>query len=66
MKHRGTFVALLMMLWILAGANVNLGAAGDLLWQKNFDFLPNYDRIIPAGAGFSDHYLHCLGQSLSF
>lgn len=63
MKHRSTFVALLVMLCILAGANSTWGAAGDLLWQKNFDFLPNYDRIIPAGAGFSDHSCIVWGRA---
>jgi hypothetical protein len=63
MKRKGSFVAALVMLCLLAGANSTWGAAGDLLWQKNFDFLPNYDRIIPGGAGFSDQACIVWGRA---
>ena len=53
MKRKSTFVAALVMLWILAGANSTWGAAGDLLWEKNINFLPDYDLIIPVGVAVS-------------
>jgi hypothetical protein len=63
MKRRSTLLALLVTLWILAARSSAWGAAGDLLWQKSFNFLTGYDMIFPA-VTFSSTCCIVSGQAL--
>jgi hypothetical protein len=48
MNRTSTFLASLVMLWIMATGSSAWGAAGDLLWQKSFNYLPQYDMVFPS------------------
>ena len=53
----------LVLLVTLVGVNSAPAAAGKLLWQKNFNLLPDYDMIFPSLPVFSSPLCIVSGQA---